>query len=527
MPYPIFIKSNVWHKEGVIINFHRLWVLAQAELGYTLKTKRYRSFLGYVYVAATIVYLMSSALHAFFSAFTATISVGSPSYMIGTVGVVSLSIYGIGIIFMGFDIRARDVRENIVEVLDCRPYYNSELVLGRFLGLFLSTWIPIVLLAFFLEILGFLLPLVGSPIGGSIELLSLITYSVFMAVPSIAFCLSLVFLITISLRHRLFATIISVAALVLLIAATFKLPASYVALVDFTGAAQMKHPSELVHSVAKASAWLQRLGVLALAFGLLGLTMLLHPRLDDNRYKLQGMFAITGCVLGIFLLSFNSIQHQNLLKHQAQWREAHQARLNEPAVDIRTVKGSITLFPGDLLTANLELVVTAPPHQSLAQPLFTLNPGLKVQKVSNDDGEKLAFDHHNGLLDIKLSKPMAAGEQRRLTLIYKGRPNENFGYLDSAINTDNLSFREAQAGKVLGFERVVFDSRYIALLPGTAWFPLPGADVARDDMQRRSKDFFNLDLTVEVPANWLVAGPGKRYKLETKEKRTKFRFAPD
>ena len=68
--------------------------------------------------------------------------------------------------------------------------------------------------------------------------------------------------------------------------------------------------------------------------------------------------------------------------------------------------------------------------------------------------------------------------------------------------------------------------RYAALTPGLRWLPAAGTDVGRDDPRTRRPDFFRAALDVEVPAEWLVAGPGKRTEVGAAAGRKTFRFAP-
>ena len=109
------------------------------------------------------------------------------------VGLAYILIFLVGTIFLAFDVRARDIRERMIEVLDSKPYSNLELVFGRFMGILLSTWIPIVLLAILLEFLGLLLIGLGSPFGEPLEIFSLLSFVFNMALPALSFAIAMVF----------------------------------------------------------------------------------------------------------------------------------------------------------------------------------------------------------------------------------------------------------------------------------------------------------------------------------------------
>src|SRR5690606_37886293 len=79
---------------------------------------------------------------------------------------------------------------------------------------------------------------------------------------------------------------------------------------------------------------------------------------------------------------------------------------------------------------------------------------------------------------------------------------------------------------LLGTDVGIFADGYAALTPGLRWLPASGVDVGRDDPRMRPVDFFRAALDVEVPAQWLVAGPGKRTEVAAAAGRKTFRFAP-
>src|SRR5262245_25061084 len=183
------------------------------ERRHTRRLVRYWVFLAIAYLFGLGGYFYYSFLHAFFSSLSATIGMIQPRYLVAAIALYYLTGFVLGIVFLGFDVRARDVREGIVEVLDARPLTNFELVTGRFVALLLSAWIPIVVLAVLIDGIGWRLPQLGSPVGSTVEPLSLITFAVLMAVPGLAFAIAMVFVITLLVRNRLIAALLSVGAI--------------------------------------------------------------------------------------------------------------------------------------------------------------------------------------------------------------------------------------------------------------------------------------------------------------------------
>jgi hypothetical protein len=491
----------------------------------TRRLVRYWVFLAIAYLIALFAWTYYGAIHTFLSAVSASVGMIGPRYLMGAIGLYYLLGYTFGIVFLGFDIRARDVRDGIVEVLDARPVTNLELVGGRFIALFLSAWIPIVILVLLVQGLGLLLPAMGSVIGQTVEPWSLINFVFLMAVPALAFAIGLVFVITLLVRHRLIAAVLTIGAIVGLYWGLFTAAGPTAAYFDFLGAAQQAFPSDLVPALTIRGGWSQRVGVLLLGLGLVGIAAAIHPRLDgQGRLRpaaASGALIVVGLVAIVFVVQLRGAETDKL----ARWRSAHQARAAETVVDIRAIDGSIVIDPGRRLDAELDLEIAAPPDAALGHVLLTLNPGFVVEEIATADGRALESTYADGLLDIGLDRNLSPGEVMSISLRYGGQPDTSFGYLDSTLVTEELNLNEAQV-VLLGYERALFDSRFVALMPGLRWLPASGVDVGRDDPRTRRTDYFRLALDVDVPGSWLAAGPGERQSQGPAGERARFRFAP-
>jgi len=492
---------------------------------HTRRLVRYWVFLAIAFLLGIGAYFYYGTLHALFSSMSASVGMIGPRYLMGAVGVYYMAIFVFGIVFLGFDVRARDVREGIVEVLDSRPLTNLELVAGRFVALFLAAWVPIVVLVVLIQGLGWLLPMLGSPVGRTVEPLSLVSFALLMAIPALAFAIALVFVITLAVRHRLLAALISIAAIAGLMWALFTAPLVYSPLIDFLGMTQLGTPSDIVPRLAMPGGVVQRVGILLLALGLLGVAAAIHPRLDGSR-RLKPAAASFGLVLAGLATVGATTQAQVAGSARIDaWRAAHEARRDDPVPDILSIVGSVSIDPGRAVEADLDLELQAPPDRTLERVLLTLNPGLAVDEVRSASGEARAATHAAGLLEIELGRSLAPGERTALSLSYRGRPDIGFAYLDSAIRLDRLNANEMQIG-ILGYDAAVFERSFVALMPGIHWLPASGVDVGRDDPRQRRTDYFDVALDVAVPASWLAAGPGKREVVSSTEDGVTFRFAP-
>ena len=74
---------------------------------------------------------------------------------------------------------------------------------------------------------------------------------------------------------------------------------------------------------------------------------------------------------------------------------------------------------------------------------------------------------------------------------------------------------------LLGSQASIYVEDYVALMAGGALVANARHRRRRDDPARYGRDYFAVDLQVDVPAHWLVAGPGRR-----QGESGRFRFRP-
>ena len=96
-------------------------------------------------VLTFLIYIYYAGIHGFPSRFSATVGATAPRYVMSSLGLYILILCLLGLIFLAFDIRAREERERMAEVLDTRPVSNTELLVERGLGLVLMAWARAVL----------------------------------------------------------------------------------------------------------------------------------------------------------------------------------------------------------------------------------------------------------------------------------------------------------------------------------------------------------------------------------------------
>jgi ABC-type transport system involved in multi-copper enzyme maturation permease subunit len=497
-----------------------VWGVARAEARLCRRLVRYWVFQSLATIIGFAMFMYYWGMHYAWSSLSGTIAMLNPRYLIAVVGIYYTVAFLLGLVFLGYDVRARDSRERMSEVLDALPCTNLELVLGKYLGIILPCWIPVLIITVGLGAL-------SAALGQPIEPRSLFSFAFLLILPSYFLVLGLTFLMTLLLRHRLVSAVAVIGILVGIVVINFGfIPIYLMPTVDITGGFSIPWPSNIVPMITDLQGGLQRLAVVLAGLALLWFSAAMHPRKDDSSR------AVTAGVGGVMLIVAAAIigglvwDVKSIIAEKAVWKEAHTARSEDPAPDLLTISGDLDLRPGNGLAMDLEMRFRAPLGSGLDSALFSLNPGLVVTSA-RAGGEELQFEHDNGLLDIRLPRRLAPGEQATIELAVDGEPDLWFGYLDAAFDPLTINMRDGNVF-MLGFLNYVDDRRFVALMPGVRWLPASGADIGRGDPDIRPADFFTLDLTVELPEGWLVAGPGRRQDVDEEAAggRVRYRFAP-
>ena len=486
-----------------MISLAAAWTLARAEMRTIRRLFRFWFFSGAALLFCLVSYGFYWAFHGLASGWSGSVSIFSPKYLLAQMGSWQTAILAIGVIFLAFDLRARDRRDRVIEVLDTRPYSNAELVLGRFAGALVMAMGVAVLALMLIQGFGYLALGLGWYVGEPALWSSVWAYLLLDALPALALYVAFVQAVALVSRNRLVAALAGLGLVVGAIWLSVRLPVYAMPVLGINGGFT-GNISEMAPQLWNAENVLNRGSLAILAAGLLGIAVAVHPRLDDARRRIWGLGGGGLCALGAAVLVVMLGGSRDDLEMVDAWRDAHRARQDEPAVDVERIRGTIDIRPGGRLDLDLEIRFAANGND---QALFSLNPGIAVNAVEDGSGASLPFNHRDGLLEIEPG-PAAAGGTVDLRLRARGRPDVRFAYLDSTIDLERLSYRDAQI-VLLGSLNGVLERGFVSLIPGLAWLPRAGALVGVDDPRQRPRDFFELDLDVGAPSGWTVAGPGK------------------
>lgn len=501
----------------------RVAALIALELRTARRARRSWSLLLFATSVAGGVYAL--ATHDFIERFSPSLGIYGPRYLVAAFGTHYLGLLIFVLAFMAFDGADRDRRDGIEEAFDVRPASNLEILGARCIGLTLAVWIPAVLVGLAMQAFGSAVEALGWPFGGQMEPFSLLAFLIWGLLPSLMLWCAAILLLANILPNR--AAVLAVV-LGLLAFWWYFVPGSASLALGVVANHGIVHVSDMLPSFGVVEGLIGRLGVLLLAAALIVMASAAAPRRDADRRRTVvaalvlaalGFGTATGVAWGEAL---RSVEVRN-------WANVHGERANTTTgsatgtpycecYDILSNASRVVIWP----TEDMELVarLEVSPEDDTRRPLaFTLNPGLHVKEV-NVDGDSVVFTHRHGLLSIVPPKDSRKGTLT-VTVAANGVPRSDFAYFGAEAQVGHL----ANGQSLLGSEAVVFESRYVALMPAAHWLPHLGP--ATRNLQRpRRKDYFRLALEVHVPSGWSVAAPGRRVALGGDGDHSRFQFKP-
>ena len=421
-----------------------------------------------------------------------------------------------GIVFLAFDHRHRDQTAGVVEVLDVRPVGNLAFFLGRLMALVAAMWLVCAVFTASLQVAGLAADRWlrnGTLDGwlGPLEPWSMATFLFVDAPPALVLWGAIVLLLAAVVRNRLAVAVVGLALLgaygwLLLYAPLRLLPAVSV-FSGFDGFASDMAPRFLTVD----SAVLRGAQVL-LALGLVALGALGYARADSAskaRPLFGGLALIVAGVGGVAVLGQSVVAAE---RERQAWRDAHVALRNTPAADLLRLDAVVAIEPATALHVDASLTLRLAAEQQL---VLSLNPGMQLQTVELS-GQAVPYQHENGLLHVAAPSSLAETEAT-LRVVASGMPDARFAYLDSVVDPLALGVAESHY-RILGGEAMVFSGDYAVLLPALRWLPMPGPNL------ERAPDFHDLDLRLDLPADWQAVAPGARGQEESPAERKRLRF---
>ncbi|MCY3541480.1 MAG: hypothetical protein OXH31_06190 [Gammaproteobacteria bacterium] len=498
--------------------------LVFTELKLSLKSRRTKFVLLFACLVSVSFYGLVEVQYVLRAAESASAGMMAPTYLAATLGHHFVALFCLVIVLLTYDLWERDRRNRINEVLEVVPSSNVIVVLGRLLGLVLLLTLTIVVFVVAIVLYGWIAETVGLGYGNLIELHSVASFLIWDLVPNLAFFGALTILLSTVIRSRVTVLLVSFACIVVFFWLFFLLPLDISgAFVTTTGGTLF--PSEIAPRFVSAEILLNRIALLLLTAGFVVLAGCgwRRPLVHRQRLALLGMSA---CILSSLTIC-GLLTYQHIRQYEVRgWVQAHDALELSTFPDITTIRGNVDIVPGRKLKLDLTVELIPPKNNSRDYVVFSLNPGYRVLSCWIDDVEIDDHSFEQGILKVPMDNTVD-GETVSVRIKAGGRPDARFAYLDAAVKNKDIAGAKVRNFFAMGTENFIFHSKFVVLTSGIKWYPTSGAATGEVDWEIRPRDLYNIDLTVSVPENWLVAGPGHRESISAdKRKKSKYRIAP-
>ena len=394
--------------------------------------------------------------------------------------------------------------------MDSKPVHNYEYLAGRAIGIAGLLWFIVAVLVIAMQAMGFVAQTLNFGIADTFQFHSLLNLLLLDAPITLliwsAFVVSLSYLV--DSRIAVLATgLLAMFAWYYLVLNT---PFEFLSIVSPSSNDSL-FVSELVPKFASWPTVGVRIATILAGIGLIAAGARLLRRNDSGVRLPITTVSSLAFVVGGSLFAVIAAATFSRLEESSSWREVHQSYDWNGGIDVKQMTGELYIDPKRHLTLDVDMVLGV--DTALLQRLvFTLNPGLKVQELSVD-GVQATYSFRQGLLEVQLPQPMTLGATHKLSVVVRGVPNPRFAYLDSSIDYLNDSSTSRQAIMLLGKDGSVFDSEYVALMPGAYWYPVPGPVKGDYLYTQKGLDYFDVDLSIALNARgWRAVGTGATIK---------------
>lgn len=388
-------------------------------------------------------------------------------------------------IFLSSEFIKRDRKQDTTEVIYVRSMSNGAYLLGK-------TWS---ILSIFLIInvaalgLGLIFNLLGQ--NTYVDWQAYAYYPLLISLPSLLFLIGLSSILMCVMRNQ---ALTFVLLLGLVLSSMIYLKTSYHYLFDC-----MAFYLPLFHSdIIGFGHWddIVRLRGMYASFGIgfIFFSILLISRLPQSRL-MNGIAFLIG-LGGVGLGSFLCYQHIQNYQHEVQLPKAiialNNTYLDQARIDIETHRIDLEQQQHGF-AATSEITGTA--IKPADRFVFTLNPGLSVSKVSDEQGE-LSFERNLNILLVKPRTSLQAGQEVKWTIHYTGKIHEEACYLDIS---SELKYERYDRLVCNLDQRFAFtEANFLLLTPETQWYPQAGVGYSDTSPLWYRKDFIDYQLRVKV-----------------------------
>ena len=427
-----------------------------------------------------------------------------------------LNVYqGVIAAFLASDFIKRDRKHDSTEVVYMRSITNADYILGKTVGILLVFAVlnGIVLLVS----LAFHLLLSDTPFAWQ----PYAYYTLLMSIPTLVFMIGASSMMMNLVRSQAIVFVLllggCIASLVFIgkhIFYIFDIFAFYQPIMysDFVGFGNL-------HDLLAVRGAYFLVGVGLVAFSILLMKRLRQSKVANTVAAGLAVICITAAATLIFTYLNNNYATRDY-RTELQTLSKTVAGIPIPTLD----RCSITLdHHGKNIDAVAELTIANNNDANLDSLLFTINPGLRVESVT-DNSQSVEYYQNKHLLWIKPKTPLAPRMTEKLTVSYSGHIDERACYLD--LKDERIEGRYAFWLFSVPKKYAIIEPNFVLLTPEALWYPVCGLTEGAAYPKRGSHDFVNFRLDVAVDHGLVAISQGMQ-SVDTTSRGVRYRFEPE
>jgi ABC-type transport system involved in multi-copper enzyme maturation permease subunit len=479
-------------------SINKIWINASLEIKIILRSWFFRIFAGLSIILLFLVNLI------FFSNVTGIprifqgISSFFPYANINLLNIVQSAI----LVFFATDIIRRDNKLNTNEVFYIRSMTNAEYLFGKTFGLFIVFFVLNLIVLLMSAIYQLIFPDINFTFAPYFYYLFL------MSLPSIIFVIGLSFLCMHLLKNQAITIILLLGYVA---AVLFYLSEKLYHIFDFMPTNLPLIYSDFVGVTGINEILLQRGLYLFLGLIFFLLTILWFKRLPQSKMVKQISIVTIG-ILSVLSLVFGYTYISNQLDTEAfrsQIIAINEENKTEPTVTM--LKCILDLNHVDeKIEATANIAFSNPTRNDLGKYLFSLNPGLIVEKIEGGNSN-YQFDQNKHILSVTPANPLKPNSADSVTITYSGMIDDRYCYLD--ISDEQLNEKFHIWMYIIDKNYSFVTSDFVLLTPESNWYPIAGLPYGTNFPESRHKDFVDFKLNVNTTENLTAVSQGNVEKL--------------
>ncbi len=408
-----------------------------------------------------------------------------------SIALVNLYLLNIGqsivVIFLAADFLKRDKKLDTNEVLYTRSISNLEYVIGKTWGILrLFLGLNVVILS-----IGMLMNIISKSM--SIDFMAYITYILIITIPTIVFSLGLAFVLMSVIRNQAltFLLLLGIAALDI-----FYLWFRIGSLFDYMVFGLPIFKSGIIGLGNEDFIIKQRLLYFFLGMAFVLMTVLLFTRLPQSRtHRILTVIMLVIFLAGAGFCGFHTYDnYRKNIAFKKRVIDANRKFENRNFVSV-TDEAIEFIHKGDQFNASAGIKVINDGKESLDRYLFSLNPSLKVTKITSA-GKEMPFTRTSQIIEADPGKLLNPGETDSLRIDYSGTINEAFCYPDYSDNIKATPYRIAMLN--VDKRQAFLTGKYVLLTPETHWYPVAALNYYPANPARIKVDFTKYSLRVKT-----------------------------